>query len=247
MKKGFTLIELLTVIIVLGVLALVAMPQINKILAKSKRESVELSAKRYIDAVNNVLADQRMRRVTIIEDGINDIENLENVKVDGTMPNSGYVLVKDGIVKYVSLQINAYTVTCDLTGACTSTKGYFVYYKGVGSGLDDKDDGIEEYTNDKYVYLKYLYTGKKLQKPQLCFINDDLEYCLNNNDYEASQELLTKQFNKTECTETSDKTVCSNTDIEVEIRTNGYISSKDLEHRYTCLINSEDVISCSNY
>ncbi len=50
-QKGFTLIELLAVIIILGVLLLIAVPSMNNVIEKSKKDGFVSNAKSYIGAV----------------------------------------------------------------------------------------------------------------------------------------------------------------------------------------------------
>lgn len=50
-KKGFTLIELLAVIIILGVLLLIAVPAMNGVIEKSKKDAFVSNGKSYIGAV----------------------------------------------------------------------------------------------------------------------------------------------------------------------------------------------------
>ena len=52
-KKGFTLIELLAVIIILGVLLGIAIPQVTKYITKSKKDSFISSAMLFIETARN--------------------------------------------------------------------------------------------------------------------------------------------------------------------------------------------------
>lgn len=57
-NKGFTLIELLAVITIMGILMMVAIPQITRTIENSRRDSFATTAGEYLNAVrNNYMAD----------------------------------------------------------------------------------------------------------------------------------------------------------------------------------------------
>jgi prepilin-type N-terminal cleavage/methylation domain-containing protein len=61
MKKGFTLIELLAVIVILAIILVIAVPQILSVIASSKKDSLESSAKMVAKSIEqNVITDESL-------------------------------------------------------------------------------------------------------------------------------------------------------------------------------------------
>ena len=124
MKKGFTLIELLAVILILGIIALIAVPQVTNTIEKSKKGAVETSCKHYIDAVTNAIGLNQLDEdeSNDINDGTHSVSQL-TVDISGEAPQSGTVVIEEGSVKNANFTINGYSVTYAGKGKCTASKG----------------------------------------------------------------------------------------------------------------------------
>ena len=70
-SKGFTLIELLAVITILGILMLVAIPNVTRTIENSRRDTFADLAKQYINSVRNaVLADELTCKINNVDTSV---------------------------------------------------------------------------------------------------------------------------------------------------------------------------------
>ena len=190
MKKGFTLIELLAVILILGIIALIAIPQVTNVIENANKGAKETSAKHYIDAVNNQVALNKLDQDSSndISDGVINVEEHE-VNISGQAPTSGIVYVENGHVKMADLYLDGYSILCNSKGKCKSEKGEFVYYSGTSSPSNSVSDKEKTRPTDKTAYVKYQVENNTLGVPQGCVYNGIDELCIKANDYTNSFDL----------------------------------------------------------
>ena len=119
-KKGFTLIELLAVIIILGLIAVITIPKLNKQLDQSKKSLAEDSALKYKKSIDEYVLRQEMNKNKIALEGTYNIdengylyneENTHKIPFSGTKPTNGTLQYINDELQSGCITINKYKVT----------------------------------------------------------------------------------------------------------------------------------------
>lgn len=152
MKKGFTLVELLAVFIIIGIIALVAVPSLLDILKNSTKQTyelfkrdIEIATEHYIE---NNISDYQLNSpgdnvfISIEELVNNGFYNKKNINPDTKEP----VKLTNMVLVYVK---NDYTKSYNFTGTDASIDNYVKY------GLRSQYDG---YTKLKNINNKIIWS-----------------------------------------------------------------------------------------
>ena len=136
MKKGFTLIELLAVILILGIIALIAIPTVTIIIESSKKGAAITSTKQFIKSVDEYIVSSQIYENQLL-DGVYNVEDLLelDLAIKGDVPTDGMVFINNGVVKDFLLKVDDYSVSY-------SNGSYTSYNK-----LEKFDYGKEVYFN----------------------------------------------------------------------------------------------------
>ena len=248
MKKGFTLIELLAVILILGIIALIAIPQVTNVIDEARKGAAETSAKNYLDAINDKIALAQLDDISSndIQDGIISVGDIE-VNISGEAPESGTIEIARGKVKTATLVVNGLNLFCYSKGRCIISKDEiaYKYYQNIGPGIDEVEQGVDARPTDYSVYLKYPIEDGVLGQPQVCYYNGS-ELCVINGEYDVASERIISFFegdNTSTCTSVSG-TRCSNSSVIVEAGNGGSVRMDDLVNGLICSIAMNGFAEC---
>ena len=111
-RKGFTLVEVLAVVVILGIIMLIAIPNVNKLIIRNKKENCEAMKKNIINATKNYFSDYRYKVSVKIDDctsentqaKVSSINNIELKDYNYRLPinvliENGYLKAKDNKLK----------------------------------------------------------------------------------------------------------------------------------------------------
>lgn len=139
MKKGFTLIEMMVVVLIIGILSSVALPQYNKAVKKSRYAEVLLNAKAMMTGIQTYMLTSRACPTQLAD---------LDVKVDTSNSKYfSYAVNQDGTLKCA-------VVVDELTGDYCEM--YFIYYADrFDSKFGQTEWKVMSPTNTCTDFLKY--------------------------------------------------------------------------------------------
>lgn len=161
-KKGFTLIELLAVILILGIIALIAIPTVNNVVEQSRRGAAERTIDNYIRAVEHFVLVNEMNGNKL--DGTYTLAELLDMglEIKGELPlYASVVIEQDKVTSYIAKTGN-YVVSNEGT-----RKGFSILRKSDDTHLGivymdptninkvcTSEDAVNNKINNKYTGVK---------------------------------------------------------------------------------------------
>ena len=173
MKKGFTLIEVISVIVILGIIGLIAVPIANNITKSSKQKLYHEQIDRVKDACRNFVLENDDYVPSEIEGNIETID-VQKLIDEGYLNESEIIKPTDK-----SKMDGVITITYSNNEYVYNYVEY-VYYAKHGRGLKSADDknALEERPTNYSTYLRYPILDGELGTPEACFLYKGKDFCL---------------------------------------------------------------------
>ena len=94
MKKGFTLIELLAVILILGIIALIAIPTVNNIISEARYGAFKSGNENIMKTIQQDCQTSIMKGETpILSYLFTEGKSSNEINIKGSLPNDGYIFL----------------------------------------------------------------------------------------------------------------------------------------------------------
>lgn len=192
MKQGFILIELLAVILILGIIALIAIPTVNKILNEAREGAFRTSSDNIMKSMEQACQTSLIRGYNPVLSYIFTVgKSSSKLDVKGTMPDDGYVFLDN---------------ECSVTDYFLRDKNYTY-----SNGEDIRQDYmLKAPTEENTSILKTLYPSYYDNIVTVNFINnitvpEGMLYAnfvlnkviMNNSDYTSVNKIITNIESKT--------------------------------------------------
>ena len=153
-KKGFTLVEVLAVVVILGIIMLIAIPNVNKLIMRNKKENCEAMKKNIINATKNYFSDYRYKiSVNVAECKTREEANVISIDEED--------LIDINTKNSIKTLIESSSITPETKSGYKIQSLITKQYLKVGDKFINQATGEEINKDNTYVTVKYVCNKKE--------------------------------------------------------------------------------------